>query len=262
MIAFMKPLALITGASAGIGKEMAGVAARDGYDLLLVARRESALRECAEDLERQYDCTASILTCDLSEESGWQSVLQAMDQEAARLEVVVNNAGFGAAGRVCDLEWARQHKMIELNITALVCLSRSAAKAMEARGHGYIMNVASTAAFQAGPLMSIYYASKAFVLHFTEGLAEEMKPSGVIVSCLCPGPTESEFIQAAQMEKPIYFKGPIPTSAEVAAWGWQAMKNGKVVAVHSLKNQILVTLSRFIPRWLIRKVTHYLNGTK
>lgn len=258
----MKPIALITGASAGIGKELARVAARDGYDLLLVARRESALKELADSLASEFDCETTVLVADLSQPSEWPRIEAALETDAIRLEVLINNAGFGAAGRVTDLEWDRQHSMLQLNITALTFLSRVAAKLMEKRRHGFIMNVASTAAFQAGPLMSIYYASKAFVLHFTEGLAEEMKPSGVIVSCLCPGPTESEFIQAAQMEKPIYFKGPIPTSADVAQWGWKAMKNGKVVAIHSLKNKILVALARLIPRCIIRKVTHYLNGTK
>lgn len=258
----MKPLALITGASSGIGKELAIVAARNGYDLLLVARREAALKELADSLARDHGSHVAVHACDLSQEAQWPSLLDLLESESHRLEVVVNNAGFGAAGRICDLPWERQNNMIQLNITALVYFSKAAAKLMEKRGHGYIMNVASTAAFQAGPLMSIYYASKAFVLHFSEGLAEEMKPSGVVVSCLCPGPTESEFIQAAQMEKPIYFKGPIPTSGEVAEWGWKAMKQGKVVAIHSLKNKILVAVGRLIPRFLIRKVTHYLNGTK
>ncbi len=253
---------MITGASSGIGKELAFVAARNGYDLILIARREDKLRAVAEECKSNYGAEVKLLCADLAREAHWTLVSDCMTTVADRLEVVVNNAGFGGAGRVVDLEWSRQLDMITVNMTALSYLSRHAALLMEKRGKGYIMNVASTAAFLPGPLMAVYYASKAYVLHFSEAMAGEMSQSNVVVSALCPGPTESEFLDASQMKRPIYFKGNIPTSAEVAEWGWQAMMRGKVVAVHTLKNVLLTQSLRLAPRALMRWITHYLNGTK
>ncbi|MGF1678967.1 MAG: SDR family NAD(P)-dependent oxidoreductase [Candidatus Methylacidiphilales bacterium] len=258
----MSSWAVITGASAGIGKELAEEAAKEGYRLILVARREDRLRELAADLTTRYGCECRVEVLDLAEEEGQRHLAATASEVADDLEVWINNAGFGASGRVVDLSWSRQRDMISLNMTALAFLSRHAASLMEKRGKGYIMNVASTAAFLPGPLMTMYYASKAFVLHFTEGLAEEMRASAVVVSALCPGPTESEFLEAAGMNRPIYFKGPVPTSQEVAVWGWRAMMNGKVVAVHSLKNRILTTAARLMPRMCLRRITHQLNQTR
>lgn len=250
---------MITGASSGIGRELAYCAAADGYDLILVARREDKLREVAKTCEEQHGTETKILSADLSREAHWSLVSDCMTSAADRLEVIVNNAGFGGAGRVVDLEWTKQQDMINVNMAALTYLSRHAAQLMEKRGKGYIMNVASTAAFLPGPLMSIYYASKAYVLHFSEGLAGEMKDAGVLVSALCPGPTESEFLTASDIERPNFFKGPVPTSKDVAVWGWGAMKRGKVVAVHSWKNVLLAQSLRFLPRSLMRATTRYLN---
>ncbi|MEM1157236.1 MAG: SDR family oxidoreductase [Verrucomicrobiota bacterium] len=255
----MKPLAMITGASSGIGRELATVAAADGYDLILVARREDKLREVAQACEVQHGTKTKILSADLSREPHWDLVSDCMTASADRLEVMVNNAGFGGSGRIVDLEWNKQKDMINVNITALTYLSRHAARLMEQRNTGYIMNVASTAAFLPGPLMSVYYASKAYVLHFSEGLAGEMKGTGVVVSALCPGPTESEFLVASDIERPYFFKGPVPTSQDVAVWSWSAMKRGKIVAVHSWKNVILTQSLRFMPRALMRTTTRYLN---
>lgn len=253
---------MITGASSGIGRELALVAAADGYDLILVARRDDKLRLLTRECEEAHGTQSKILSADLSREAHWSLVSDCMTGVAERLEVVVNNAGFGASGRVVDLEWSRQQDMIAVNMTALSYFSRHAAGLMEKRGKGYIMNVASTAAFLPGPLMAVYYASKAYVLHFSEAMAGEMKGTGVVVSALCPGPTESEFLDASQMKRPIYFKGPIPTSKDVAVWGWGAMKRGKVVAIHSFKNMVLIFSLRFLPRALMRAITRYLNGTK
>ncbi len=255
----MKPLAMITGASSGIGRELAYVAATEGYDLILVARRDDKLRDVAKTCEEQHGTQTKILSADLSREAHWSLVSDSMTASAENLEVVINNAGFGGSGRVVDLEWAKQQDMINVNMSALTYISRHAAQLMEKRGNGYIMNVASTAAFLPGPMMSIYYASKAYVLHFSEGLAGEMKDKGVVVSALCPGPTESEFLSASDIERPNFFKGPVPTSKDVALWGWDAMKRGKVVAVHSLKNVFLTQSLRFMPRALMRATTRYLN---
>ena len=255
----MKPLAMITGASSGIGRELAYVAAANGYDLILVARRDDKLREVAKSCEEKHGTQTKILCADLSREAHWGLVSDSMSAAAENLEVMINNAGFGGSGRVVDLEWSKQQDMITVNMTALTYLSRHAAQLMEKRGKGYIMNVASTAAFLPGPLMSIYYASKAYVLHFTEGLAGEMAGTGVVVSTLCPGPTESEFLKASDIERPNFFKGPVPTSQDVAVWGWGAMKRGQVVAVHSFKNFISTQLLRIMPRALMRATTRFLN---
>jgi len=250
---------MITGASSGIGRELAYIAAADGYDLILVARREDKLREVAQECKDRYDTETKILSADLSREAHWGLVSDCMTSSEDRLEVIVNNAGFGGSGRVVDMEWSKQQDMINVNMTALSYLSRHAAQLMEKRGKGYIMNVASTAAFLPGPLMAIYYASKAYVLHFSEAMADEMKGSGVVVSALCPGPTESEFLEASEIQRPNFFKGSVPTSKEVASWGWGAMKRGKVVAVHSWKNVILTQSLRLMPRALMRATTRYLN---
>ena len=255
----MKPLAMITGASSGIGRELAYMAAADGYDLILVARREDKLRQVATECEEKYGAATKILSADLSREAHWNLVSDCMSASADRLEVLVNNAGFGGSGRIVDLEWSRQQDMIHVNMTALSYLSRHGAQLMEKRGKGYIMNVASTAAFLPGPLMGVYYASKAYVLHFSEAMAGEMKGTGVVVSALCPGPTESEFLTASEIKRPNFFKGPVPTSKDVAEWGWGAMKRGKVVAIHSFKNVVLTQLLRLLPRWVMRAATHYLN---
>jgi len=258
----MKPIACITGASAGIGRALAHEAAADGYDLLLVARREPALRQVAGECEGSYGVQSEVLPLDLSDPNEWETLIDALDVRAERLEVMINNAGFGSAGRLVDLPWSRQHDMMKVNMNSLAAFSCHSARLMERRGMGFIMNVASTAAFLPGPLMTMYYASKAFVLHFSEGLAREMHGTGVVVSVSCPGPTESEFLDAGGMDKPLFFRGPIPTSQQVAAWSWKQMKRGRMVAVHGWSNRLATLLLRFVPRALMREATYFLNGTK
>ena len=183
--------ALITGASSGIGRDLARVFAADGYNLVLVARRAAALQGLADELTRDYRIAASVIAADLAEPDATAQIVAQVSAAGTVVDVVVNNAGFGLQGTVAELPLERQLEMIQVNVTALTALSRSFLPSMLSRNRGGILNVGSTAAFQPGPLMAVYYATKAYVESFTEALAEEVSGTAVRVSCLCPGPTET-----------------------------------------------------------------------
>jgi uncharacterized protein len=246
--------ALITGASSGIGLEIARILARD-HDVVLTARSEPALRELANELGGR----ARVVVSDLSEPGGAAT----LSAEVPEVDVLVNNAGFGDFGDFATASPERLDQMIELNVGSLTRLCRSYLPAMLERGSGRIMNVASTAAFQPGPLMAVYYATKAYVLSFSEALAEETRGSGVSVTALCPGPTVSGFQAVAAMEQSRLVKGKkMPTSASVAAFAVKAMDRGDVVAVPGLQNKVLAASVRFSPRPVIRRVVHKLQEAK
>ena len=246
--------ALITGASSGIGLEIARILARD-HDVVLAARSEAALQELASELGGN----ARVVVADLSVPSGAADLATAVPD----VDVLVNNAGFGDFGDFATASPERLDQMIELNVGSLTRLSRAYLPAMLQRRSGRIMNVASTAAFQPGPLMAVYYATKAYVLSFTEALAEETRGSGVTVTALCPGPTASGFQAGAAMENSRLVKGrKLPTSASVAAFGVKAMERGDVVAVPGLQNKVLAASVRFSPRPVIRRLVHKLQESK
>ena len=248
------PTALITGASSGIGLEIARILAKD-HDVVLAARSEPALRELATELGGK----ARFVVSDLSDPAGAAKLAA----EVPDVGVLVNNAGFGDFGEFATASPERIDQMIELNVGSLTRLSRVYLPAMLQRGSGRIMNVASTAAFQPGPLMAVYYATKAYVLAFSEALAEETRGSGVTVTALCPGPTASGFQAVAAMENSKLVKGKtMPTSASVAEFGVKAMQRGDVVAVPGLQNKVLAASVRFSPRPVIRRVVHKLQEAK
>jgi len=223
------PTALITGASSGIGLEIARILAKD-HDVVLAARSEAALR----DLATELGGSARVVVADLSEPAGAAKLAA----EVPEVSVLVNNAGFGDFGDFASAAPERIDQMIELNVGSVTRLSRAYLPAMLERGTGRIMNVASTAAFQPGPLMAVYYATKAYVLSFSEALAEETRGSGVTVTALCPGPTESGFQAGAAMEHSKLVSGKkLPSSASVAAFGVKAMNRGDVVAVPGFQNK-------------------------
>src|SRR5580765_3667610 len=225
------PTALITGASSGIGLEIARILAGD-HDVILAARSAEPLQQLAAELGDN----ARVVTTDLSDPSGAAKLAA----EVPDVDVLVNCAGFGDFGAFATESPEKIDQMIVLNVSSLTALCRAYLPGMLQRGSGRIMNVASTAAFQPGPLMAVYYASKAYVLSLSEALAEETRGSGVTVTALCPGPTASGFQSGATMEESRLVKGrKLPTASSVAAYGVKAMNRGEVVAVPGLTNKAM-----------------------
>lgn len=243
-----KPI-LITGASSGIGYELAKVCAHNGHDLVLVARREDRLKDLKAELQAAHPIHVWTYRADLTDEAVRQQLFDWTQAEGISLYGLVNNAGLGDFSPFAKTDWSRQDQMLQLNMVALTHLTRLFVPGMVQQGQGRILNVASTAAFQPGPLMAVYFATKAYVLSLTEALASELEGTGVAATTLCPGPTQSEFGEISEMEKSKLFKNQtLATSAEVAEYGYSAMQKGERVAVHGLKNQLLVLANRFLPR--------------
>jgi short-subunit dehydrogenase len=256
-----KPLTLITGASSGIGAEFARLAARQGHDLVLVARRLDRLHSLAMELT-QHGTVCHCLEMDLEQPDAAQKLHALLQERQLEIEYLVNNAGFGTLGDLVDAPLEIQLGMLALNITTLTALTRLLLPTMKARGHGGVLNVGSTAGFQPGPHMAVYYATKAYVLSFSEALHEEMKPHGVSVSCLCPGPTQSEFADRANMGSTLLFRLGPRTSAQAALTGWQGFQKNQAVVIDGRLNQVLAFLVRLSPRALIRAITAKLQSTR
>jgi len=253
--------ALVTGASTGIGVDLAECFARDGYDLILTARSETALREVAERLGRAHGVRATPIAQDLGQIGGGAKLAAAIRERGLRVDVLVNNAGYGHAGAFGESDLETQLGMIDLNDRALVELTHIYWPGMLANKTGGVLNVASTAAFQPGPLMAIYYASKAFVLSFSEALWEEARGTGVRVSCLCPGPTVSKFRQRAGTDKKKLSQSGTPmSSASVAELGYRAWKDNKRVEITGLRNRVLAAAVQFLPRTTVLGIVRNLQS--
>jgi len=255
--------ALVTGASAGIGVDLAECFASDGYDLVLAARTESALRQVADRLAATYQVTATPIVADLQSIGGGTRLAAEIAARGLSVDVVVNNAGYGVAGAFDQSDAAAQLGMIDLNDRALVELTHIYWPRMLANRRGGVLNVASTAAFQPGPLMAIYYASKAFVLSFSEALWEEASGTGVKVSCLCPGPTVSGFrARAGTGNTRLADTGaPMPTM-DVARQGYEAWERNQRVIVTGTRNNIMATLVPFIPRTQLLKLVRRIQSPR
>lgn len=252
----MKKTALITGASSGIGLELAKIHAQKGGNLVLVARNKEKLKQLKAEWEEKYSIEVHVLKKDLSEANAAQRVYDFTQKEKLKIDYLINNAGFGNYGLFQETQWQKEEKMIQLNITALTQLCKLYLKDMVKVKSGKIMNIASTAAFQPGPMMAVYFATKSYVLHFSEAIGAELKSSGVSVTALCPGPTASGFQSTAAMEESGAVKGKqLPTAKEVAEYGYQAMLKGAPVAIHKLSNRALVQLTRFFPRKWVTAIT-------
>lgn len=248
--------ALITGASNGIGWELAILFAQQGNDLVLVARNTAKLDELKSSLEHQYGVRVFTIGKDLAATDAGHSVFEETSRMGVRIDYLVNNAGFGDFGMFATSDWNRTQQMITLNITALTQLTHCYLHEMLTRGQGKIMNVASTAAFQSGPTMAVYYATKAYVLSFSEAINNEVSDTGVTVTTLCPGATESGFQAAASMEESALVKGKkLPSARAVAEYGYAAMMKGKTIAIHGRMNYILANAVRFMPRAWVVKIT-------
>ena len=251
--------ALVTGASTGIGREIALCCARDGHDLVLVARSEDKLESLAFDIEKTYSIKSCVIPEDLTNPDGPARVKLAVEKRGVHVDMLVNNAGFGYRGRFLDGDIHIQLEMLKLNIMSLTYLTQLFLPGMLRRGHGRILNVASTAAFQPGPLMAVYYASKSYVLSFSEALSEELRGSGVTVTALCPGPTESEFsCRAGTRGSRLLALGQAKTQL-VAVAGYRGMMTGNPIIVPGLLNKVLVQSLRLIPRELVRRIVHFIN---
>lgn len=256
----MASTALITGASSGIGYELARVFARQKYNLVLVARSENKLQEIADELRKAFEVQVTVLAKDVSVLSSSTEIYDSLKQQGIAVDVLVNNAGFGDFGFFTETKWEKELEMINLNMTALTALTKLFVGDMVKRKSGRILNVASTASFQPGPLMAVYYATKAYVLSFSEAISNELVGTGVTVTVLCPGPTASGFQNAAAMNDSKLVKGKkLPTSQEVAEYAYKSLMSGKVVAVHGLMNKIMAQSVRFTPRAVIRTIVRAMS---
>lgn len=243
----MTGTALVTGASNGIGLELAKEHAKRGGDLVLVARSKDALQALSEELHVLYGVSSLVIPMDLSKPGSPAKLQKELEKQDVRVDVLVNNAGFGGYGRFWERKTADDLQMIDLNVRALTELTHRFTPAMVARGHGRILNVGSVAGFLPGPLQATYYATKAFVVSWTQAIAEELRGTGVTATVLCPGPVQTGFKQEAGIEAGRLFHG-APGPAPVAAYGYKAMEKGKVVAVHGALMKATVASLRAAPR--------------
>lgn len=256
----MEQTALITGASSGIGLELAKLFARDQRGLVLVARESERLRQAAAELRQISGKAPTVIARDLADPYSAAAIYRELADTP--IDYLVNNAGFGLGGPFSQTSRQEELDMIQVNVTSLVDLTKLLLPGMLSRKSGRIMNVASTAAFQPGPLMAIYYASKAFVLSFSEAIAEELRGSGVTVTALCPGPTASDFQRRARIENVKLVKNKSMgwmTSQEVAKIGYRGMMEGKVIVIPGLLNKLGVQSLRLGPRAIVRKAARKLQ---
>jgi short-subunit dehydrogenase len=243
--------ALITGASSGIGYELTKLFARDGYNLVLVARDETRLQAIADDLAKRHGIVATVVAQDLAQADAAAEVYARAQSDGAVVDVLVNNAGFATYGLFAATDLQAQLDMLQVNTVALTHLTHLFLQGMLQRRSGRILNVASTAAFQPGPLMAAYYASKAYVLSFSEALANELRGSGVDVTTLCPGPTASGFQKRASMEDSKLVAGSIADAASVARAGYDGLQRGRTLVIPGTRNRVLAFSVRLLPRGVV-----------
>ena len=245
----MKKVALVTGASAGLGVDFARQLSKRGHPLVLAARRKDRLQALAKELGN-----ARVIAIDLSKKDAAAKVMADLHAKGEVVDLLVNNAGFGLIGRFAELDAGREREMIDLNVGTLADLCRAVAPGMIDRKSGGIINVASTAAFQPGPKMAVYFATKAFVLSLTEALHEELKPHGIKVTCLCPGPTRTEFGDVAGFGGNGLFDRVAMESPEVVAAGLKGLDRNQAVVVPGFVNKLTASSGRFAPRSVVRKI--------
>ncbi len=248
--------AVVTGASSGIGLEFARVMAAERWNLVVTARNVTRLQELKAELEEAHGISVEIIPADLADREGPGRLVSEVEARGVDVDVLVNNAGLGSYGPLLTSDMANELSSIDVNVRALTELAKRFLPGMVERRRGRILNVASTAAFQPGPGMAVYFAAKAYVLHFSEALAHELRGTGVTVTALCPGVTASGFQERAHMENVNMVKGrKLPSSAEVARYGYRAMMRGKAVAIHGFTNRLLASSVRLTPRPLVTAIS-------
>jgi uncharacterized protein len=253
-----KHTALVTGASRGIGLELAKLFAADGHDLILVARSVDSMNALAEELKTAHDISVRVEPCDLADPASRAALCERLSEVA--VDVLVNNAGFGSNGAFHELDIDSELKQIQVNVCALTELTGRLLPGMVERGRGRVLNIASTAGFQAGPYMAVYYATKAYVITFTEGLAGELKGTGVTVTAHCPGATGTAFAAAAGNDTAkLFTKGSVATAEDVALHAYKAMWAGKTLAIHGFTNWMGAFMTRFGPRSVSASLAGSLN---
>jgi uncharacterized protein len=258
---FKRNTALITGASQGIGRDLARQYARDGYQLILVARNETKLNELADELSKQHQTKSIVIAQDLAKPDSAQLIFEKTHRENISVDLLINNAGFGYLGDFAGSDLSIYLEMIQVNVTSLTYLTHLFLPEMIKRKSGRILNVASTAAFQPGPFMAVYYASKAYVMSFSLGLREELEGTGVEVSVLCPGPTITGFQNRARIADSHLFKrmSGIPSEA-VASAAIDGLKRNKPLIIPGILNKMGVVGTRIMPRTWLAKTVRFLHG--
>lgn len=251
--------ALVTGASAGLGLALAEALARRGRNLILVARQRQSLEAIANELQQRFKVEVHFYTCDLTQPLQVSSLLIELERSHYRIDLLINNAGVGSFGVFTAQDWSSEQQLLELNIIALARLSHAIGRHMQEQGGGQILNVSSIAAFQPGPWASTYYASKAFVLSFSEGLREELKSKGIRVSVLCPGPTRTNFFNNAGIEVSSTLEKACISSESVAQIALRGLDRNQAIITPNWRNKLLAQAPRFTPRVLVRRITAYLN---
>lgn len=260
MAEIIKPYALVTGASSGIGRELAELFARDGIDVIVTARDREVLKRLSVELHTKYGVTVELYSGDLGDQSVVDGLYDFCRTKSLTVGYVVNNAGFGDYGKFQSADWQRLQDMVNLNILSLTHLTHLFLPDMLKRKSGRILNVASMAGFFSGPNMAVYYATKAYVLHFSEALSYELQNSGVTVTTLCPGATETKFASSARATKTALFSRHLASAAAVAACGFNAMNAGKTTAIYGLQNRSLIWFIRFLPRKLVTRLVARTQG--
>ena len=249
--------ALITGASGGIGAELAKLCAAGGFNLVLVARDAERMAQLAAGLARAHGIQVRVLAADLADPLAPARLFGQL--QPAPIDILINNAGFGLRGAFAETDWAADARLMQVNMTAPAHLTKLFLPGMIERRRGRILNVASTAAFVPGPFMAMYYSSKAFLLSFSEAVANEVKGTGVTVTVLCPGPTRTEFFERAGIAGSKLSQGPSMTAADVAAEGYRAMMAGKTQVIAGARNRWLMRGVRIAPRGMVADFTRRLN---
>lgn len=257
----MKQTVLITGASGGIGRECAEIFAKNGFDVVLTARSEDKLHTIKKAVEEKYGVTATVIAMDLSKPDAALTLQKQLFEQSIVVDVLINNAGFGDYAGFLDSDWNKQKNMVDLSITALMQMTYLFGNEMRKRGKGRILNLSSAAGLCPGPYMSIYYASKAFVLSFSQAVSEELKGTGVTVTSLCPGPAKTGFEEAADMKYAKLFVNIKPVSpADVAKTGYKAVMRGKAVTYHGMPTKLVNIGTRLAPRGIVRMIVKRING--
>jgi len=240
--------ALVTGASSGIGLEFARVFAHNGHNLVLIARNEQKLDELKRDIEKRSGVLAKVIVKDLAREEAPQEIYDELEREGIQVDVLVNSAGYALYGKFTETDPQDEMNMIKVNMLTLTQMTKLFLPGMVERGYGKVLNMSSMAAFQPGPLMSVYYATKAYVLFFSEGIANELKGTGVTVTALCPGPSSTGFQKRAAMEQSRLVQGGLMDARTVARIGYRGLMKGKTVVVPGRRNALFSLFPRLVPR--------------